>query len=91
MHTYKNMNGRPIIRRCANCIHFNKIDHDGTMGYCGRSPLLFAFTMEQTVCFITKPFYLCNNHRLKNEDELEKKLEKVDLKSALKPKKEISK
>jgi hypothetical protein len=86
MHTYKNTNGKPIIRRCANCIHYSKIDNDGTMGYCGRNPLFFAFTMEQTVCFITKPFYLCKEHKLKNEDYLAEHAERVDLKSNLKPK-----
>ena len=86
MHTYKNKNGKPIIRRCANCIHFTKIDNDGSMGYCGRNPLLFAFTMEQTVCFITKPYYLCTDHELKNESHMAQQSEKVDLKSCLKPK-----
>jgi len=89
MHTYLNKAGLPMIRSCANCIHFNKIDAEGTMGYCTKHPILFAFTMKPTVSLITKPFYLCEQHTFKNEDFLAANSEKVDLKSALKAKDEI--
>lgn len=89
MITYKNKNGLPIIRTCANCIHFNKIETDGKMGYCGKQPVLFAFTMEQTVFLLTKPYYLCQQHELKNEAHLAQTAESVDLKSSLKNKENI--
>jgi hypothetical protein len=90
MITYKNKKGFPIIRTCANCIHFNKIESDGKLGYCGKQPVLFAFTMEQTVFLLTKPYYLCQQHELKNEAHLAANSEPVDLKAALKKKEHIT-
>lgn len=78
-----------MIRNCSNCIHFTKIDAEGTMGYCANNPILFAFTMEQTVSMITRPYYLCESHAFKNEEHLAANSERVDLKSALKDKDKI--
>ena len=86
MITYKNINGKPIIRSCFNCKHFSPIDGMDKMGYCQFKRLYFAYTMKKTVFAIVKSFYLCENHRLTNESELEGKAEKVDMRAIVKKK-----
>lgn len=78
--TYKNRNGKPIIRKCNNCIHFQLIDKDSqNNGYCKAIPLLFAFTHDKSVYAIVKEFYLCESHQFINEETLKNESEQVDL------------
>lgn len=86
MKTYRNINGKPIIRSCFNCKHFQPIEGMDKMGYCQASKLFFAYTLKKTVFGIVKSFYLCENHRLNNEDELQKQAEALDLRDVLKKK-----
>lgn len=79
-----------MIRSCANCLHYKKLaSGDGKTGYCHQLPLLFAYTMEQSVFAITKDFCLCEKHKFSNEDILELNSEKVDMKTILKSKKDV--
>ena len=92
LETYFNNRGFPMIRRCFNCKnwYFNTRTEDGqSMGYCKIKPLHFAFTLEPTVFTITKDFYLCEEHKFKNEDLLEFVSDKIRLKDALKKKEDI--
>jgi hypothetical protein len=89
MITYLNTNDKPIIRRCANCIHFQIFDEAQMVGYCKATTVMFAFTMEKNVSLISKPFYLCEKHELKNEAHLKATATAVSLKDALKPKDKI--
>ena len=78
--TYKNKLGTPMIRKCSNCIFYNKIDElDTTRGYCKTMPLHFAFTHEKSVYAIVKEFYICENHKFQNEDVLKQESDEVDL------------
>ena len=78
--TYNNKVGTPMIRKCSNCIFFNKIDDvDTTRGYCKKLPLYFAFTHEKSVYAIVKEFYICESHTFYNEDVLKQESEEVDL------------
>lgn len=79
MKTFKNKFGKPIIRRCANCLNFKEINGKSSNGYCRLKPMLFAFTHEATVFPIVKDFYLCENHKFLNEEILSKTSEEVDL------------
>jgi hypothetical protein len=82
--TYKNRNGKPMIRKCSNCIHFTKIDENHNQnGYCKENPLFFAFTHEKSVYAIVKDFYLCPSHQFVYEDQLKNDSEEVDLLSYL--------
>jgi hypothetical protein len=89
MKTYRNINGKPIIRSCFNCKHFKPIDGMDKMGYCEFKRLYFAYTLKKTVFAIVKSFYLCENHRLVNEDELAKAQIGVDLRDVIKQKGEF--
>jgi hypothetical protein len=102
LETYINMNGFPILRRCANCIFFShqhshpnsNPDYEATfekmrLGYCTFKPFHFAYTLEPNLYAITKDFYLCENHKLHNEEKLEQVSEKVILKYCLKKKEDI--
>jgi hypothetical protein len=86
MKTYRNINGKPIIRSCFNCKHFQPIDGMDKVGYCQNKRLIFAYTLKKTVFAMVKSFYLCENHRLTNEDELAKSQEGVDLRDVIKQK-----
>lgn len=77
--TYKNKNGVPIIRKCGNCVNFKHIDNNKTTGYCSAIKLYFAFTHEQSVYALVKDFYICENHRLTNEETLKSEGEEVEL------------
>ena len=82
--TYANRHGKPIIRKCNNCIFFQMIDRDANNnGYCKAIPLLFAFTHDKSVYAIVKEFYLCEKHQFLNEDILKTESEEVDLLSYL--------
>jgi hypothetical protein len=82
--TYKNRNGKPMIRKCSNCIHFNKIDDGGRNdGYCKNQHLYFAFTHERSVYAIVKDFYVCPTHEFNYEEQLKNDSEEVDLLSYL--------
>lgn len=89
MHTYKNQNGFPILRSCYNCVHFKPIPDMDRTGHCKNMPLLFAYTLDKSVYAFVKTYYLCDSHRLANEDLLENSAEKVDLKEILKKKKDL--
>lgn len=79
-----------MIRSCANCLYYKKLTTgDGKTGYCQQIPLLFAYTMEQSVYGITKDFCLCDKHKFPNEDLLEQNSEKVDMKTILKSKNDV--
>ena len=86
MKTYRDINGKPIIRSCFNCKFFSSIEGMDKMGYCQFKRLYFAYTLKKTVFPIVKSFYLCENHRLVNESELEGKAEVVDLRDVIKNK-----
>lgn len=77
--TYLNKNKTPIIRKCGNCSNYKLLEGSDNTGYCKINQLLFAFTHEKSVYGIVKDFYLCENHRLQNEDILELESEQVDL------------
>ena len=82
--SYLNKKGTPIIRKCGNCIHFKALENKDTMsGYCKMMPLLFAFTHEKSVYAIVKDFYLCESHKLENEDVLKLHSKEVDLETFL--------
>lgn len=81
MITYKNKNGKPMIRRCANCVFFSEIDGKSSKGYCKLKPLMFAYTHEETVFPIVRDFYLCHEHKFTNEEVLREVCEPVDLSS----------
>jgi len=79
MITFINKSGNPIIRQCANCIFYDPISGNKPSGYCKQLPLLFAFTGQQTVYGITRPFYCCEKHILPNEDYLNSNAEKIEM------------
>lgn len=82
--TYLNREGVPIIRKCNNCINFISFDKQNKMGYCKVLPLFFAFTYEKSVYAIVKDFYVCEKHRLLEEDFFEFSKEPIDLVEYLK-------
>lgn len=77
--SYLNKNGTPIIRKCGNCINYKQFDKVDKTGYCKMIPMLFAFTHEKSVYGIVKDFYLCEQHKLMNEELIEFSSEEVDL------------
>jgi hypothetical protein len=92
--TYFNRNGFAIIRRCKNCIFWKsekdiesliKLD----MGQCTLKQYFFAFTLSPNLYPFTRDFFLCENHKLFNEDKLEQVSEKIKLKDAIKKKQDI--
>jgi hypothetical protein len=89
MKTYRNINGLPIIRSCYNCIFFEPIDGMDKMGYCKKNRIYFAYTLKKTVLMMVKSFYLCDNHRLINEEELAKSQTPLNLRDILKKKGEF--
>ena len=91
LETYFNQSGFPMIRRCFNCKFWSLYTTaDGqSLGYCKIKPLHFAFTLQPTVFTITKDFYLCEEHKFKNEDVLEFVSNKILLKDAIKKKEDI--
>lgn len=89
MKTYRNINGQPIIRSCFNCKFFNPMDDNPKIGYCMLLRMMFAYTHEKSLYGIVKTFYLCDNHRLVNEEWLEQNVESLNLKDVLKNKEDI--
>ncbi len=90
MKTYINRNNKPIIRSCANCIHFKPITPKDTQtGYCHAKPLMFAYTMKWNVYCIVKSFCLCNDHLFHNEDQLKSECEQVNMEDILINKNEL--
>jgi hypothetical protein len=92
LKTYKNRNGLPILRRCKNCIFWNPDTHyeeKMNLGFCTLKPYYFAFTLAPNLYALTKEFYLCAEHKLKNEEKLEQVSDSMPLKDALKNKKDI--
>jgi hypothetical protein len=70
----------------------NRIEEDGPIdGYCKFKPMYFSSTLSPTVYPITKEFYLCENHKLQNEEYLNKHSKKVLMKDIIKSKNEIKK
>jgi len=92
LETYLNKNNFPMIRRCFNCKHWEgEIAMLGQKpaGYCKLNALYFALTLQPTVYPITKDFYLCENHKFKNEEMLSQVSKKVMLKDIIKRKDEL--
>ena len=85
MLTYLNKDDNPIIRQCANCINFNPIPGADRLGYCKVKPLFFAYTGQESVYVMTRPFYRCDDHEFNNEEFLKKNAKPVEI--TLKPKK----
>lgn len=85
-------NNKPIIRSCANCIHFSKISQkDSKIGYCKAKPLMFAYTMNYNVYAIVKSFCLCKDHFFIEEDRLMKENPTVNMADILVNKNELAK
>jgi hypothetical protein len=92
LHTYININGMPILRRCENCKNWScdiKLDDKKIYGYCKATPMYFAYTLQQSVYPITKPYYLCENHKFANEEALEQVSKKVRIADIIEPKKKV--
>jgi hypothetical protein len=51
--------------------------------------LYFAFTLEPSVYAITKEFYVCEEHKLEDENRLKEVCEVVKLKDIIKKKEEL--
>lgn len=92
MQTYIK-DGKPLIRSCANCIHYRgSQEFNNKAGYCQAKPLMFAYTMELTVSAIVKSFSLCKDHFFTDENDfVTEKLKTVQMKSILKGKNELQK
>jgi len=91
LETYVNLNGSPILRRCQNCRFWSAItdkdyDNNKNIGYCKQKPLVFAYTLQKSVFAITKNFYMCEEHKFKNEEFLSEQGKKVNIKEALRNK-----
>jgi hypothetical protein len=92
MKTYVSKNGKPVIRSCANCVHFSQISQrDARMGYCKVKPLMFAYTMKYNVYAIVKSFCLCKDHFFKDEESLMKTHKVVEMIDILINKNELEK
>jgi len=93
LETYLNANGYPIIRRCINCTFWNNTtefdNNNPKVGYCHKTQLLFAFTLEPSVHPLTKEFFLCTNHQFYDEQKLNDVNQKVKIKEILKKKNEL--
>ena len=92
LETFINLNGYPILRRCKNCIFWNddtELGEKYKAGYCKFKPFYFAFTLEPSVFAITKEFYVCENHKLQDEERLKQVCDVVKLKDVLKKKEEL--
>lgn len=89
MDTFLNKQNRPMIRSCGKCKHFKTMGDNKKIGYCVLQPTLFAYTLERSVYDIKKSYYLCEKHEFTNEEWLKENATSVDLKSALKDKKDI--
>lgn len=83
--------GKPLIRSCVNCIQYKPTkEFNGKAGYCNAKPIMFAYTMELSLCMIVKSFNLCKDHFFTDEIEFkEQGLKTVDMKSILKNKDEL--
>jgi hypothetical protein len=92
LDTYHNRNGFPIIRRCQNCDYWRRKE-TGNFGHCTKKTYDFAFDKNEEVQSIlfanTKDFFLCESHKLFNEEKLSKVSDKVKLKDIIKKKSEI--
>lgn len=78
----KNQNGQAVIRKCENCLMWNKIDGQVKTGYCRLHNLFrFAYSAKSLVHPITKSFYTCDSQKLVNEDELKLKYGTVEYES----------
>jgi len=85
-------NNKPIIRSCANCIHFKKItEKDSQTGYCKVKPLMFAYTMKYNVYAIVKSFCLCEDHLFFDEERVMKENPVVNMADILINKNELAK
>lgn len=87
MHTYLNLSKLPMIRNCKNCAFWLRDKEN--VGYCKKSSMHFAYTLEKNLYYMTKEFYVCDKHNFHNEETLEKTAEKVSLKDSLKKKDEV--
>ncbi len=78
INTFKNKQGRAIVRSCKNCMQFLPVDPKSGTGYCRAMPMVFAFTGEHSVFAIVKKFYRCDSgHRFANEEHLERNAEQA--------------
>lgn len=90
LETFVNSNNKPILRKCENCIFWNRMNGDKQdTGFCKRQKIYFAHTLELTRYYQTKFCDLCLEHQFKNEKELSMIAEKVLLINVLKTKEEI--
>jgi hypothetical protein len=89
MDTYFNRSGFPILRKCQNCNYWrgNKINN---LGQCSFESYYFAFSNDlensKNLYPMSKEFFLCENHKLFNEDKMKQVSEKVKLKDIIKKK-----
>ncbi len=91
LETYLNLSGSPILRRCQNCKFWNSITEKGepeskNIGYCKLNALYFSYTLQKSVFPMTKDFYLCENHKFKNEELLAAQGTKVKMTDAIRKK-----
>ena len=92
LHTYINLNGKPLLRRCENCEHWKRIEDkkNGSeptptgSGYCMAIKLIFAYTLKPIRNYQSKYCDLCENHRFANEAELEATAKKILLSDVVK-------
>jgi len=84
MITYKNKNGLPMIRSCYNCVSFKEIENLERTGYCTKTKLMFAYTLQNNVHPMVKTFYLCEVHEFSNEAFLKTSAEQVSLENSIK-------
>lgn len=87
MDTYFNRSGYPILRKCQNCNYWRG-NKSNNLGQCSFQSFYFAFSNDLTnsknLYGITKEFFLCENHKLFNEDKMNNVSEKVKLKDIIK-------
>lgn len=75
--TYLNENGKPMVRSCSNCTNWKELDNEPNSnknycekGYCRVMRMFHCKSLEPSCMAITKHFYVCGNHKFKNEDDL---------------------
>jgi hypothetical protein len=87
--TYFNRSGFPILRKCQNCTHWRS-NKTNNLGQCSFQSFYFAFSNDlessKNLYGITKEFFLCENHKLFNEDKMKNVSETVKLKDIIKRK-----
>lgn len=102
--TYLNMYGKPMIRRCENCVAWRGLTAqqqdavgimldgkaDNSCGYCTKNKVMFAYTRTEMNFFISRPFNTCYNHEFNNEQVLLKDARRISFEEAQTMMKEVS-